>query len=220
MPARLSAKPKVLFVDDDQSILDGIRLAHGRRNDLRLASSGARGLEILRDEPSVAIVVSDISMPLMDGAAFLAQARQIAPNAMRLLLTGTADIESAARAVNDGRIFHFLTKPCAPDALQSALELALELHQDLLREQSLENATASAGPAPRKAANLDELANLSPREEEVLRFIAKGLRIPDVAQLLSVTQHTVCSHIKNIYRKRQLGSRAEAALEAQRLGLV
>ena len=213
-------KPTVLFVDDDASILEGIRLAHGRRNDVRLASSGEMGLKILRDEPGVAVVVSDISMPLMDGAAFLAQARQIAPNAVRLLLTGTSDIESAARAVNDGRIFHFLTKPCPPEALQSALELALELHEDLLRSRSSTNATADTDSAARKSARLDDLANLSPREEEVLRLIAKGLRIPEVSSLLSVTPHTVCTHIKNIYRKRQLGSRAEAALEAQRLGLV
>jgi DNA-binding NarL/FixJ family response regulator len=216
----MAAKPTVLFVDDDQSILEGIRLAHGRRHNLRLASSGEKGLTILQDDPGVAVVVSDISMPIMDGAAFLARARQIAPNAVRMLLTGTSDIESAARAVNDGRIFHFLTKPCPPEALQSALELALELHVDLLREQSLAAGTPSAAATPQKSANLEELAGLSPREEEVLRLIAKGLRIPDVASLMSVTPHTVCSHIKNIYRKRQLGSRAEAALEAQRLGLV
>jgi DNA-binding NarL/FixJ family response regulator len=159
-------------------------------------------------------------MPLMDGAAFLAQARQIAPNAVRLLLTGTPDVETAARAVNEGRIFHFLTKPCAPEALQAALDLALELHEDLVRAQSSGSTVQGADSPRRRSASLDDLANLSPREEEVLRLIAKGMRIPDVASLLRVTPHTVCTHVKSIYRKRQLGSRAEAALEAQRLGLV
>src|SRR5689334_12328561 len=100
----MTAKAKVLFVDDDRFVLEGVRLAHGRRHDVRVASSGEIGLKILKDEPGVAVVVSDISMPVMDGAAFLAQARQIAPNAVRLLLTGTSDVETAARAVNDGRI--------------------------------------------------------------------------------------------------------------------
>jgi DNA-binding NarL/FixJ family response regulator len=215
----MNAKPTVLFVDDDHSILEGIRLAHGRRNDLRLASSGEQGLDILRSEPRIAVIVSDIAMPLMDGAAFLAQARQIAPNAVRVLLTGTSDIESAARAVNDGRIFHFLTKPCSPEALQSVLDLAHELHEDLSRGRSSDDAMEE-NPASRKLASLNGLASLSPREEDVLRLIAKGLRIVDVATLLGVTPHTVCTHIKSIYRKRQLASRAEAALEAQRLGLV
>src|SRR5262245_60378551 len=208
-----TTKPIVLFVDDDHSVLAGVRLAHGKRHDVRVAESGAMGLEILRSEPGVAVIVSDISMPQMDGAAFLAQARQVAPTAVRLLLTGTSDIEIAARAVNDGRVFHFLTKPCPPETLASVLDLALELHEDLRRDQSLTTAT-------KHAAALDELPSLSPREQEVLRLIAKGLRIPDAASLLGVTPHTVSTHIKNIYRKRQLGSRAEAALEAQRLGLV
>jgi DNA-binding NarL/FixJ family response regulator len=216
----MPARPTVLFVDDDPSILEGIRLAHGRRHHLRLASSGELGLKVLRDEPGVAVVVSDIAMPVMDGAAFLAQARQIAPDAVRMLLTGTSDIETAARAVNDGRVFHFLTKPCPPEVLQSALDLALELHEDIVHGQSAGSTAVDTDSLRRRSAPLDDLANLSPREEEVLCLIAKGMRILDVASLLRVTPHTVCSHVKSIYRKRQLGSRAEAALEAQRLGLV
>lgn len=215
----MAASPIVLFVDDDSLILEGIRFAHGRRYDVRLASSGEVGLQVLRNDPNVAVVVSDIAMPHMDGAAFLAHARQIAPDAVRLLLTGTSDIEQAARAVNDGRVFHFLTKPCSPEALQGAVDLALDLHEDLRGSESRTTSVAGA-VASAQSANADDLASLSPREEEVLRLIAKGLRIADVAVLLTITPHTVCAHIKNIYRKRQLGSRAEAALEAHRLGLV
>src|SRR5262245_5198008 len=103
----MTARPIVLFVDDDSSVLEGVSLAHGKRYELRLASSGDRGLKVLEKEPGVAVIVSDIAMPDMDGAAFLARSRQTAPNAVRLVLTGTSDIASAARAVNDGRIFHF-----------------------------------------------------------------------------------------------------------------
>jgi DNA-binding NarL/FixJ family response regulator len=213
----MTARPAVLFVDDDSGILEGIRLAHGKRYDVRLASSGEEGLNILRSEPGIAVIVSDIAMPLMDGAAFLAQARATAPYAVRLLLTATHDVETAARAVNDGRIFHFLTKPCPPEVLQSALDLALDLHEDLRGDESLGDSAAARARASSRA---DDLADLSPREQEVLRLIAKGLRISDVAPLLNITPHTVCTHIKSIYRKRQLGSRAEAALEARKLGLV
>jgi DNA-binding NarL/FixJ family response regulator len=66
----------------------------------------------------------------------------------------------------------------------------------------------------------DDLGKLSAREEEVLALVAKGLQIADVARALEISANTVCSHLKSIYRKRKVGSRAEAALEAQRLGLV
>ena len=66
----------------------------------------------------------------------------------------------------------------------------------------------------------DDLGKLSAREAEVLALVAKGLQIADVARALEISANTVCSHLKNIYRKRKVCSRAEAALEAQRLGLV
>lgn len=216
----MTPKPIALFVDDDCSILEGLRLAHSRRFDVRLASSGKAGLEVLASEPDIAIIVSDFAMPIMDGATFLARACVAAPNAVRLLLTGTSDIESAARAVNEGRIFHFLAKPCSPAALESAIDLALELHRDLIAKASPGISTSSATSDSRESLKAMDLEELTPREQEVLQLIAKGLRITDVAPLLNITPHTVCSHIKSIYRKRQLGSRAEAALEARRLGLA
>jgi DNA-binding NarL/FixJ family response regulator len=66
----------------------------------------------------------------------------------------------------------------------------------------------------------DDLGRLSAREEQVLALVAKGLQIAEVARALEISSNTVCSHLKNIYRKRKVCSRAEAALEAQRLGLV
>jgi DNA-binding NarL/FixJ family response regulator len=70
------------------------------------------------------------------------------------------------------------------------------------------------------SAPQDDLGKLSVREAEVLGLVAKGLQIADVARALQISANTVCSHLKNIYRKRRVCSRAEAALEAQRLGLV
>jgi DNA-binding NarL/FixJ family response regulator len=75
--------------------------------------------------------------------------------------------------------------------------------------------TFGAEPSP-----TDDLARLSKREAQVLGLVAKGLQTADVARVLAISAHTVCTHVKSIYRKRNLCSRAEAALEAQRLGLV
>lgn len=65
-----------------------------------------------------------------------------------------------------------------------------------------------------------DLTRLSEREKQVLGLVARGLQTTDVARVLEISANTVCTHVKSIYRKRDLCSRAEAALEAQRLGLV
>lgn len=62
--------------------------------------------------------------------------------------------------------------------------------------------------------------NLSPREEEVLSLIAKGIKLTEAAEILSISPHTASDHVKSIYRKLNISSRAEATLEAARLGLV
>jgi hypothetical protein len=76
-------------------------------------------------------------MPVMSGSAFLSQARRIAPNAVRLLLTGYSDVDAAARAVNEGQLFRFLTKPCPPDELLRACAAALGQHRLLVAEHLL-----------------------------------------------------------------------------------
>lgn len=82
-------------------------------------------------------VVSDMRMPGMDGAAFLSQAREICPDAVRMLLTGQTDIELAARAINEGQIFRFLIKPCPPDQLRKAFAAALKQHLLITAEKVL-----------------------------------------------------------------------------------
>jgi DNA-binding NarL/FixJ family response regulator len=87
---------------------------------------------------------------------------------------------------------------------------------DVIRELTRSNPQAPCVVTRAK----DDLGRLSAREEQVLALVAKGLQIAEVARALEISANTVCSHLKNIYRKRKVCSRAEAALEAQRLGLV
>lgn len=128
---------KILCVDDEKAVLDGISLNLRRKCAVLTASGGAAGLEILAREPEVAVIVSDMRMPGMDGATFLAQARVAAPNAVRILLTGQTETEAAVKAVNEGQIFRFLTKPCLPQTLLAAIEAAVEQHRLLTSERVL-----------------------------------------------------------------------------------
>ena len=129
--------PKVLFVDDEQPVLDAIAANLRRTVDVMTATSGAQGLEMLKADPRIQVVVSDMRMPAMNGAAFLTQAREVAPLAVRMLLTGQADLESAITAVNKGQIFRFLTKPCPRDELRLAIETAVEQYRLITAEREL-----------------------------------------------------------------------------------
>src|SRR3954470_15275354 len=88
----------ILLVDDEVAILDGLRRQLRKRFTVHTANSGADALELLKCE-QVAVVVSDMRMPQMDGATLLSRVRSLYPNAVRILLTGQADTQAAIAAV-------------------------------------------------------------------------------------------------------------------------
>lgn len=130
-------KPRVLCVDDEPNVLEGLKLHLERRYDVQTANSGAAGLALLASEGPFAVVVSDMRMPQMNGAEFLTKVRTSHPNTVRVLLTGQTDLESAVRAINEGQLFRFLTKPCPPAQLLATMEAAVEQHRLLTAEREL-----------------------------------------------------------------------------------
>jgi CheY-like chemotaxis protein len=127
----------ILCVDDESRVLDGLRLTLRHRFTVTTATSGAEGLARLKEMDGAAVVISDMRMPVMDGAAFLTQVRKHWPDTTRLLLTGEMGRDAAVAAVNEGQIFRFLTKPCAPDKLLAAVEAAVRHHQLVTAEKTL-----------------------------------------------------------------------------------
>jgi DNA-binding NtrC family response regulator len=124
----------VLFIDDEAQILEGIRDALRREKlDVITATSGAEGLAILAKR-KVDVVVSDERMPGMSGSEFLATVRRRHPGTVRIMLTGHASLEAAVRAINDGEIYRFLTKPTAPADLARTINDGLRIRQ--LMEQA------------------------------------------------------------------------------------
>ncbi len=130
-------RESILCVDDEPHILDGLKLNLRRRFEVLTATSGSEALQLLAANPSIAVIISDMRMPEMDGATFLSRAKQVAPNATRMLLTGQADLESTIQAVNEGQIFRFLAKPCPPATLLAAVETAAEQHRLVISERVL-----------------------------------------------------------------------------------
>jgi len=132
-----SNKPRVLCVDDEPMVLEGLTLHLRTRFELLTATSGAAGIERLKLDGPFAVVISDMRMPEMNGAEFLAHARQIAPDTVRMLLTGYADLDSAVAAVNQGQIFRFLSKPCPAPLVVQAVIAAVEQHRLIQAERVL-----------------------------------------------------------------------------------
>src|SRR5471030_3108938 len=135
-----AAPPTLLCVDDEPNILSALRrLFRARGYRVLLADSGAQALRLLEDE-TVDLVISDMRMPEMDGAHFLAQVRQRWPATLRLLLTGYSDIQSIQDAINRGEIYRYITKPWDDNDMLLVVRHALErraLEQDKLRLEAL-----------------------------------------------------------------------------------
>lgn len=130
-------KPRIMFVDDDQEILASYARAFRKRYTVEVAAGSEVGLDMLAAGLDVAVVVSDLRMPGMDGVEFLGRVREVRPDAVRIILTGFADIGVAMAAVNKSKVFSFLTKPCPEEELEEALAAALRQYQLIVAEKEL-----------------------------------------------------------------------------------
>ena len=170
------------------------------------------------------LALVDICLPASCGIEVVRRIMSHDPLAVSVVVTeDDAHVMAALAAGAHG----YLLSDQPDEALDSQLDLTLRgvpplvpaLARRLLRHFEDMIATFET---PVADAELDESRSmrLSSRERAVLSLIAKGLQITQVADALHISAHTVGSHLKNIYRKRNLSSRAEAALEARKLGLV
>jgi response regulator RpfG family c-di-GMP phosphodiesterase len=132
-------RPTILLVDDEPKVISSLsrELMEQDVFELQSALSGSDGLEILKNNPATAVIVSDFHMPGMDGITFLVESQKIVPDASRILLTGAAGMDVAIDAINRGQIFRFLLKPCPMDVLLSALQAGIRENQLITSEREL-----------------------------------------------------------------------------------
>jgi response regulator RpfG family c-di-GMP phosphodiesterase len=132
---------KILMVDDDRNLLDSFRRQFRKTLHLETATSGADGVQAVRDGGPFAVVISDMMMPNMNGVEFLSQVSKISPNTVRIMLTGNADQDTAVNAVNDGNIFRFLNKPVEGDQLHRVILDSIKQYRLINSEKILLNKT-------------------------------------------------------------------------------
>jgi DNA-binding NarL/FixJ family response regulator len=121
-------KPRVLCLDDEPLVLESLRDALRRKFEIVVSTNGFEALRLLASDP-FAVVLTDMRMPMLDGARFLTLAREHAPDTVRVMLTGQSALPDAAAAVNEGQIYRLLIKPCKTDDLVYALNAAVAEHE-------------------------------------------------------------------------------------------
>ncbi len=122
-------KSKVLFVDDDAMVLAGLKRQLRNKFRIETALSGEEGLKRIEENGPYAVIVSDFSMPGMNGIEFLCRVKETDPDSIRMMLTGSADMSTAIQAVNEGSIFQFHPKPCPADTLGQAIQSGIDVYR-------------------------------------------------------------------------------------------
>lgn len=128
---------KILCVDDEPNVLSAYQRGLRRQFHIETATGGQEALEILQSNGPYAVIVSDMRMPGMDGVQLLKRVRDLAPDSVRMMLTGNADQQTVRDAVNEGHIFRFLTKPCSPEVLAKSLEAGIKQYRLITAEKEL-----------------------------------------------------------------------------------
>ena len=108
----------VIMVDDEQNILQSLKRCFRREQySVICAGSGAEGLKLVATTSNIAVIISDQRMPEMNGSEFLTRSRELAPDAIRMLLTGYSDMETTVAAMNEGGATHYIGKPWVDSTL-------------------------------------------------------------------------------------------------------
>lgn len=224
MNAGEGAPARVLLVDDDPGLLSAlVRNLRKWPYDITTAVCGAEALRLLEHSEPFAVIVSDLRMPEMDGVTLLAQAGKIAPDTVRILFTGTPDLENAAAAINKSSIFRFMTKPCPTPLMALTLNAAVEQNRLITSERVLLEQTLRGSIK----ALLDILAAASPmafgragRLRELMTSLTARLGIQarwqmEIAAMLSQIGHVILppATLERIYQCEELSEAEHAMLE-------
>lgn len=159
----------ILCVDDELDNVDALERLFRKNYTVLKATSGAQGLQVLAENPGVALIISDQRMPNMTGVEFLEKTQRSHPDALRILLTGYTDIESVIQAVNQGQIYRYLTKPWDSTDLLNTVSHAVQRF-DIAKELKMKNIEL--------AKALNELKTLDKAKSNFMILINHELKTP------------------------------------------
>jgi RNA polymerase sigma factor (sigma-70 family) len=211
---------KVLIVDDHPVFRDGLRRCLEADKDIKVMAVAADGEEMwkaIRAHGRPRLVLMDVEMPGTGGIELTKTLLEKHPDVRVVMLTAFSDSERVFASLKAGAV-GYLLKNVSPDEIRRTVERAAagepmlsgEIAGRVLREFERERA---------EERFREQLADLTAREEEILKLLATGESNREIGRRLSISEQTVKNHVASIYRKLQVNDRTKAALLAVRLGL-
>lgn len=212
---------RVLLVEDDAPTRRHLARAVEANPSLALvgrASSVSEARAALeREAPDV--LLTDLGLPDGSGIELIQELRRAASGALAMVITALGDEKTVVSAIEAGASGYLLKDGSFAEVGAALLELisggspiSPSIARHVLRRLQREGE-----PPPEPAADAPRLTE---REHEILTLIAKGFSFPEIAGLLSISAHTVTTHVRHIYEKLEVSSRASAVYEAVQLGLI
>ena len=209
---------KILLVDDQELILESLNIVLSLENDLEVAGLARNGKDALNlcTQHRPDIVLMDINMPLMDGVEACARIKEHYPEIKIIMLTSYEEVDYLLAALSGGAE-GYLLKAIRPQDLSAGIRVVHSggtLISQEIATKMIQNITLN----PRKLSRQEDYG-LSSREIEVLKKLSSGMRNPDIAEALFLSEGTVKNYISSIYAKLNVKGRREATQKALDAGI-
>ncbi|HHY89378.1 MAG TPA: response regulator transcription factor [Chloroflexi bacterium] len=213
---------RLLLVDDQTMFRDGLRLLLSSQPDFLIVGEAADGEEALSKAAALKpdVVLMDLRMPVLDGAAATRRMRCILPDCRVIVLTTFDEDAAVFDGLRAGAI-GYLLKDAPTDKLYEAIRAAARGESFLQPSVAVKVVAEFARLSEQSPTWARELVEpLSPREGEILRLLATGATNKEIAARLVLAEGTVKNHVTNILAKLGVSDRTQAALRARELGLL
>jgi DNA-binding NarL/FixJ family response regulator len=204
---------RVMIADDHNVVRAGLEQLLGANEDVEIVAAARNGQEAfdLCLEHSPDVVLMDLNMPVLDGIQATQRIRQAIPSTRVVVLTSFSDRERILDALDAGAI-GYLLKDAEPEELIQGIKAAARGESPL--------APKAAGAVLQARVDSRPIEELSAREREVLVLVGSGIPNKQIAHRLGISEKTVKVHLTNVFRRIGVEDRTQAALWAERHGLL
>ncbi len=209
---------RIVIADDHPIVLDGLEQLFRLEEEFEIAARCTNGLQALEavEEHRPDILILDLRMPLRSGLGVLRELKEKGTETRVVVLTAALDEDEVVDAIRLG-VKGVVLKEMAPRLLVQCVRKVHEGGQWLEKDsigKALEKMLNRPGSAPSGAGSL------TPREVDVVRLVAEGMRNKEIADRLQISEGTVKIHLHSIYEKLQIGGRVELSVYARDRGIV